>query len=60
MAEKSGVMTWGEFKAALEAAGVEDEHEIWYIDVTYPRQAEFGRGEALVIVIENGVITVRD
>ena len=26
-------MTWGEFKAAVEKAGVKDDTEIWYIDV---------------------------
>jgi len=60
MAEKSTVMTWGEFKATLEVAGVKDEYEIWYIDVTYPRQVELGRGGDLVIVIKDGTIAVRD
>ena len=47
------LMTWGEFKAAREAAGVTDEHEIWHIDVAYPTQ------EDLEIVIEpDGTITV--
>lgn len=26
-------MTWGEFKAAVEALGVTDDDQIWYIDV---------------------------
>lgn len=29
-------MTWKEFKQILEDSGVKDEHEIWYIDVSYP------------------------
>jgi hypothetical protein len=31
-------MTWGEFKAAVEAAGVEDDDEVRYIDCN-PRMA---------------------
>ena len=27
-------MTWKEFKEAVEAQGIEDQHNIWYIDVT--------------------------
>ncbi len=29
-------MTWAEFKAQMEAAGVTDQTKIWYIDVAYP------------------------
>jgi len=29
-------MTWGEFKEAVEKAGIEDNDEIWYIDISFP------------------------
>lgn len=33
-------MTWGEFKQAMDVAGVKDEMEIWYIDVSFPDPSE--------------------
>jgi hypothetical protein len=30
------MMTWGQFKAAMEAAGAKDEHDISYIDIAFP------------------------
>ncbi len=29
-------MTWGEFKKIVEAAGIKDSDDIWYIDVSHP------------------------
>ena len=29
-------MTWGEFKAAVEAAGVKDDTEVWEVRITAP------------------------
>ena len=29
-------MTWGEFKAAVEQSGIDDDSKIHWIDVTYP------------------------
>lgn len=29
-------MTWGEFKKHVEAQGVTDQMEIWYIDFSFP------------------------
>ena len=31
-------MTWKRFKELVEAAGVTDEQEIWYIDVSSPTE----------------------
>lgn len=38
-------MTWGEFKRRLDALGVRDEEEIWYIDIHPFRffQCEYGK-----------------
>jgi hypothetical protein len=30
------MMTWGEFKLAMEKAGAKDEHDISYIDISFP------------------------
>lgn len=29
-------MTWGQFKALVEARGAKDDDVLWYIDVTAP------------------------
>ena len=42
--EDTHCMTWGEFKAAVEAMGLEDGSELWYIDVSFPTQADFKDG----------------
>lgn len=34
-------MTWKEFKEAVEAQGVKDEDEIWYIDVSEMHPEDF-------------------
>jgi len=45
MANKNAkCMTWGEFKTAVEALGLKDDSELWYIDVTSPTQDDFDNG----------------
>ena len=34
-------MTWGKFKKAVKDAGIKDDDEIWYIDISFP-----GKGDA--------------
>jgi hypothetical protein len=42
-------MTWGEFKAAVEQAGVEDDHVINYIDMDFNVIVEFNRSDDGVV-----------
>lgn len=37
-------MTWDELKEAISKAGVKDDDEIWYIDVSFPEQRDFDKG----------------
>ena len=41
MTEKEHNMTWGEFKRAVDAAGIKDDEEIWYIRMWWPRPRSF-------------------
>jgi hypothetical protein len=51
-------MTWQEFKEAIEAAGVKDDDEIWYIDVSFPTKEDFEAGQIHVGRDEKMGITV--
>ena len=42
--KSTGTMTWAELKEAIEKAGVKDDDEIWYIDVSFPEQEDFDKG----------------
>ena len=37
-------MAWGEFKEAVEKEGVEDDDQIWFIDVSFPMPDDFEQG----------------
>lgn len=37
-------MTWGEFKKAVESASIEDDDEIWYIDISFPGKDDYEDG----------------
>lgn len=51
-------MTWGEFKAAVEAQGVTDETKIWYVDITEPNAesvtVDLSREDMLGVTINDG------
>ncbi len=39
--EMTESMTWGEFKQAVDKAGVKDDEEIWFIDISFPSKGDF-------------------
>lgn len=45
-------LTWGQFKKEVEAAGVKDTDEIFYMDFSYPYEGD------LHITREDTVITI--
>ena len=47
-------MTWKKFKKIVEAAGVTDEMEIRYFDVSYPDQLFLH--SKLVVVLPNEIV----
>jgi hypothetical protein len=47
-------MTWGEFKRAMDAEGVGDEEDIFYIDIHMPSGIDVGRVDRLGIVVSSG------
>jgi hypothetical protein len=53
MSMETKSMTWGEFKKLVDAAGVKDEQEIWYIDISFPQVPAVGYYELAISVDEN-------
>ncbi len=40
-------ITWGEFKRQVEAHGVKDEGELWYIDTSFNESVECSKDEEM-------------
>ena len=49
-------MTWAEFKKCVDDAGVKDDDEIWFIDITYPTD----KGSLHIFHDENGDLGISD
>lgn len=47
-------MTWKEFKESVEAQGITNEMEIWYIDISFPQKINVGQDQDCGFCISEG------